>query len=81
MVMKNNLQTCARISSSQLADGLRRNLQNKYGNILGRAGKHWDRKFAGKEPSDACVRVRISGKSSASERFCSARQRYASLAA
>jgi hypothetical protein len=71
-----------RIPNRQLAEGLRHTLTNNYGRILGTAAQQWDRKFAGKDPSDGCVSVRISGHQRAAiDRFQTARQQYASLAA
>ena len=70
------------LPTRQLAADLRRSLNANYGRIFGQAGAQWERRFAGREPSDACVRVRISGTARPSlERVEFARQPYASLAA
>lgn len=44
-----------------MAEGLQQTLHQKYRRILQAAGAEWERRFAGREPSDACVSVRISG--------------------
>ncbi len=43
-----------------MVDGLNHILENKYGRILRTAEREWTRRFAGRDPSDACVSVRIS---------------------
>jgi len=48
------------IDSRRLISGLRQALDLNYGRVLATASAQWDRNFAGKDPSDACVRVRIS---------------------
>lgn len=50
-----------RTTSRELADGLHCTLNRKYGTLLRGAKKEWERRFAGSDPSDACVSVRISG--------------------
>jgi hypothetical protein len=51
------------IDSRRLIAGLREALDLNYARVLATASAHWDRHFAGKDPSDACVTVRIgSGK-------------------
>ena len=52
--------TRARISNRELVDGLQRALEQKYSGILRAAGNEWERRFAGDDPSDSCVSVRIS---------------------
>jgi hypothetical protein len=47
-------------SNRELVEGLQKALEKNYGRILRAAGKEWERRFAGKDPSDACVSVRIS---------------------
>ena len=47
-------------SNRELVDGLQKALEKNYGRILRAAGKEWERRFAGKDPSDACVSIRIS---------------------
>ena len=47
----------------ELAATLRTSLDRKYNQVLGAAAARWDQKFAGKDPSDACVSVRISSRS------------------
>ena len=54
------------IDSRRLIAGLRQALDVNYARVLASAQLRWERHFAGKDPSDACVRVRItSGKPSA----------------
>jgi len=51
-----------RISKEELAAGLRKTLEGKYGKVLEAAKRKWEREFGAKEePSDASVNVRISG--------------------
>ncbi len=50
-----------RTSDSELTAGLRNALEGKYGRILQAAGREWERSFAHRDPSNACVSVRISG--------------------
>ncbi len=68
--MNSHLQPCP-FSHSQDADltaPLRKALDQKYGQVIDAARKHWERNLGGKDPSDACVRVRISGNTLASPR-------------
>jgi hypothetical protein len=44
----------------RLIDGLRKALDLDYSRVLETAKKEWERNFAGKSPSDACVSVRVS---------------------
>ncbi len=53
---------------TDLTAPLRKALDHKYGQVLGAARKHWERNFGGKDPSDSCVRVRVSGNSLAAPR-------------
>ena len=54
------------IDSRRLITGLRHALDVNYARVLETARDQWDRYFAGNDPSDACVTVRItSGKPSA----------------
>jgi hypothetical protein len=48
------------IDSRRLINGLRHALDMNYARILAAASTQWERNFAGKDPSDACVTVRIS---------------------
>lgn len=43
----------------RLIDGLRQALDMNYAGLLETAKEEWERNFAGKDPSDACVSVRI----------------------
>ena len=49
------------MGDAELAAGLRKALNGNYGRILARAGRQWERSFAQRDPSNACVSVRISG--------------------
>ena len=52
-----------RATNRELVIGLRSALDRNYSRILRAAGDEWQRRFAGKDPSDACVSVHISGDS------------------
>jgi hypothetical protein len=54
------------IDNRRLISGLRHALDVNYERVLDSARQQWERHFAGNDPSDACVRVRItSGKPTA----------------
>jgi hypothetical protein len=48
------------IDTRRLIAGLRHALDMNYARVLARAETRWERNFAGNDPSDACVSVRIS---------------------
>ena len=48
------------IDSRRLITGLRHALDMNYARVLASARTQWERNFEGKDPSDACVSVRIS---------------------
>jgi hypothetical protein len=48
------------IDSHRLIAGLRQALDLNYARVLAAAQSRWEAHFAGKDPSDACVSVRIS---------------------
>jgi hypothetical protein len=48
------------IDSRRLIAGLRQALDLNYTRVLATAQTQWERNFAGKDPSDSCVSVRIS---------------------
>lgn len=50
-----------RISNRDMAEGLRKALGKNYARILQAAANEWERRFAGKDPSDSCISIRISG--------------------
>ena len=51
------------IDSRRLIAGLKHALDMNYARVLATARAQWERNFEGKDPSDACVSVRItSGK-------------------
>jgi hypothetical protein len=55
----------------RLIDDLRRALDMEYARLLETAKRQWARNFAGKDPSDACVSVRVtSGDSQRSSLAC-----------
>jgi hypothetical protein len=43
----------------RLIDALRQALDSNYSRLLEGAKDHWERNYAGKDPSDACVSVRV----------------------
>lgn len=49
-----------RMSNRDAIDGLRRALDLGYARMREAAKKEWERNLAGKDPSDACVSVRVS---------------------
>jgi len=54
------------IDSRRLITGLRHALDVSYARVLKAANEQWEQHFAGSDPSDACVSVRItSGKPTA----------------
>jgi hypothetical protein len=54
------------IDSRRLITGLKHALDVNYARVLAAAQTRWESAFAGNDPSDACVRVRVtSGKPSA----------------
>jgi hypothetical protein len=48
-------------SKGEPALGTFRTLEKKYGRLISEARKEWERRFAGSDPGDACVTVRING--------------------
>ena len=69
--------------SQQFAYSLLRVIEKKYGALISTARKNWERKFAGRDPADLCVTVRISADESQAERvtrfprqFSEARERF-----
>lgn len=44
-----------------MLQGLQRGLEKNYARVLHAAGREWERRFAGKDPSDACITVSVSG--------------------
>ncbi|HEV2842292.1 MAG TPA: hypothetical protein VGW39_13285 [Chthoniobacterales bacterium] len=52
------------ISDDTLIHGMRQSLKINYPKLFETAKKHWERNFAGKDPSDACVSVRVSSSGS-----------------
>ena len=43
----------------ELVEGLQCSIDNSYRRLFESAKQEWERRFAGKDPSDACVSVRI----------------------
>jgi hypothetical protein len=62
--MANSLQISAAScpSDAQLIQCLRRTLDQSYSRMVTIAAREWDRRCRGKDPADACVRVRVSGR-------------------
>jgi hypothetical protein len=59
------------IDSHRLIAGLKHALDMNYARVLDSARQQWERNFAGKDPSDACVSVRItSGEGEKSSLAC-----------
>jgi len=55
----------------RLIDALRQALDSNYSRLLETAQQQWERNFSGKDPSDACVSVRVtSGDSQRSSLAC-----------
>jgi hypothetical protein len=80
--LHNPALTNGRFPTREVADGLRHSLNNNFGRLIGAAGREWERRFAGTDPSDACVSVRISGGIRAGfPQFRTARQQFVPLAA
>ena len=50
------------IDSRRLITGLRQALDMNYARVLAAARTQWERNFEGKDPSDACVTVRVSSR-------------------
>ena len=51
--------TDLRTTDRQLIQGLQQTLHANQSRLLGAAKKEWESRFAGNDPSDACVSVRI----------------------
>ena len=47
------------IVKRQLTDGLRKALDRNFERLISAARAEWERNYAGKDPADACVSVRI----------------------
>ena len=48
----------------QLALAMFRTVRQNYGRLISEARKEWERRFAGTDPSDSCVTIRVNGKDS-----------------
>ncbi len=48
------------ITDDTLTQKVRQSLKINYPKLFETAKKHWERNYAGKDPSDACVSVRVS---------------------
>ena len=57
--MNTDLQTHDADNNRRLINGLRQALDMNYSRMFETATKQWERNFAGKDPSDACVSVRV----------------------
>lgn len=64
--MNDYLQNCnalnCKVTDDQLVDGFRSAVEKSCGRVFKIAQDEWERRFGGKEPSDACVSVRISSR-------------------
>jgi hypothetical protein len=47
------------VDNRRLIDGLKHALDGSYAQLVKIARREWERNFTGKDPSDACVSVRI----------------------
>jgi hypothetical protein len=52
----------ARPTDAQLISSFRRTLDENYSRMISMAAREWERRCRGKDPADACVRVRVSGR-------------------
>ncbi len=52
----------ARGTDAQMFSALRKTLDHSYARIVATAAREWERRSRGPDPSDACVRVRISSQ-------------------
>ena len=78
--MDTPLQTHDRnfIDNRRLIAGLKHALDLNYARVLDSARQQWERNFAGKDPSDACVSVRItSGEGQKSSLACAGKKVHA----
>jgi hypothetical protein len=46
---------------AKLAQIMLRAVERKYDRLIRAARKEWERRFAGSDPSDACITIRING--------------------
>ena len=58
--MENLEITESELAKFEITQGFDRALDNNFQRIRETARKEWERRFAGNDPSDACVSVRIS---------------------
>lgn len=62
MNLVNNLGlTVIELTNRKLTGGLPRAIDNSFHAMIERARQDWQRRFAGQDPSDACVTVKITG--------------------
>ncbi|HWM26332.1 MAG TPA: hypothetical protein VNP98_16065 [Chthoniobacterales bacterium] len=52
------------ITNDSLVHRMRQSVKINYPRLFETAQKHWERQFAGKDPSDACVSVRVTSSDS-----------------
>jgi hypothetical protein len=52
------------LADDGLTHRMRQSLNINYPRLFETAKKHWERHFAGKDPSDACVSVRVTSSDS-----------------
>jgi hypothetical protein len=48
----------------KVAQAMLRAVERNYGRLIAEARKEWERRCAGRDPSDACVTVRVNGRDS-----------------
>jgi hypothetical protein len=66
-------------TNGELVIGLRECTRSQLRRLIRAASAEWDRRFAGKDPSDACVSVKITGPSSKKPRAVSDARRRGAL--
>jgi hypothetical protein len=64
MATPSNVYEPSHALPTKLAQTMLQAVQKKYGRLIRTARKDWERRFAGADPSDACVTVRITGSNS-----------------
>ena len=57
--LEKNAAVHEEMSKLEMIEGLRHALDRNYRRVLQTARADWERLFAGKDPSDACVSVRV----------------------
>jgi hypothetical protein len=68
MIRFQNGYECNEQVPARLALSVLHTTEKKYGALISAARKDWERRFAGRDPADACVTVRISAGEPQQER-------------